>query len=1532
MGQGYSLTTLSAGAAGIDVPELSDLNYEKSLGNARFMKCIRARHKDGLVVAKVVMKPYPSLKLDDYVRTLIDERRVLNEIPNALGYHRIIETGTSGYLVRQYIHSSLYDRMSTRPFLEDIEKKWLAFQLLCAVRDCHAQNLYHGDIKTENILVTSWNWLYLADFSSSFKPTYLPEDNPADFSFFFDTSGRRTCYLAPERFLGPGEDATGKPPINWAMDIFSVGCVIAELFLETPIFSLSQLFKYRSKKEYDPEHTHLNRIADKDILDMVAHMIQIDPQDRYTAEEYLNFWRHKAFPEYFYSSLHQYMYVITDPTSGRRPITAGNENLGEADDRIDRVYDEFDKISQFLGYESVVKGSRDRYGIGSDTVLFPLQVDIPNNRHQASALNNKTADDGTLIFVTLVVSSIRSTARATARVRACELLLAFGERVTDEAKMDRILPYLVWLLNDKADIVKCAAIRTITQLLALVQAVSPINAYIFPEYLLPRLQPFVLGVNSKPSPWVRATYASCLATLATTASRFLGMMQALRADGTIPTSDPEAEDGTVSQSVYQNLFDLAREDLMGQFEAQTKALLTDSDSAVRRAFLGSVSTLCVFFGTAKASDVILSHLNTYLNDRDWMLKCAFFETIVGVATFVGAPSYEEFILPLMIQALADPEEAVVERVLRSFASIAELGLFQRFKTWELVDVVGRFMMHPNIWIREAAAQFISAATTYLMPADYHSVIIPLIRVYLKALPTDLSHLALLDALKKPLPRLVLEMASNWALKSEHSLFWKTVNQQHTFSFGAGSTLPSISARDLGPKALGRVRKNEEDENWIQRLRNAGMTPEDDFKLLAMREYIRRSAHRKSQEHADSTPSKLNGIVALKDLGIAAQTIFFSQDQDLFRQNTAQITSTDGHRTIAEALQDASSPTPEAKLKPPAIATDLPLPSPSLSVPNSGLQTPAEGPHPPRPPLATSPVNSVLSLRLSDQTVNRKPSAITLLPRTASNSTKAVAETSTTPATAFAKLESLPPQKPPLTMAKEDHRLHPSHPKHASAHTYEGHDPSVLTLLDSLYLDSFPVDYTEFGPMVTPRTTRRAPIPRSAPGSSAPWRPDGTLVAMLGEHTAAVNRIAVAPDHAFFITGSDDGSVKIWDSARLERNISHRARQTHTHAEGARVTALTFIEDTHCFASCASDGSVHVVKVDYAEPSAHTPTPHSASAARYGKLNLIRDFTLPDGQHAVWAEHYKSDASSLLLLATNKCRLLALELRTMTPVFTLQNPLPHGPLTCFAVDRRHHWVLLGTSHGVLDLWDLRFRLRLRAWAFPAHAPVHRIALTPGRAARRNKVTIAGGTGGPDVSVWDLEKGVCKELYRAHVPGHPALGARELKAQLELVDLDAKGEGGMLSRFGPAGLGSENAPLGPDRGVRALALGTHVPDDGSEARGHFILAAGPGGKVRYWDLAAPGGSGVVSGGGGEGAAGFTSSTVGEVGVVVERAGSDGRDGKDGKGGGSGRRGGVVALQQRHLLRGHLDVVTDVALLECPYGMVVSADRGGGVMVFA
>lgn len=73
MGQGFSLATPSVGSAGIDTPELRDVHYEKSIGNGRFMKSIRGRHEHGLVLVKVLVKPFPEVKLEAYKKNIIGE-------------------------------------------------------------------------------------------------------------------------------------------------------------------------------------------------------------------------------------------------------------------------------------------------------------------------------------------------------------------------------------------------------------------------------------------------------------------------------------------------------------------------------------------------------------------------------------------------------------------------------------------------------------------------------------------------------------------------------------------------------------------------------------------------------------------------------------------------------------------------------------------------------------------------------------------------------------------------------------------------------------------------------------------------------------------------------------------------------------------------------------------------------------------------------------------------------------------------------------------------------------------------------------------------------------------------------------------------------------------------------------------------------------------------------------------------------------------------------------------------------------------
>mgnify|MGYP003386527950 CR=1 FL=1 len=51
---------------------------------------------------------------------------------------------TPVYLVRQHLPSNLYDRLSTRPFLINLEKLWILFQLMKALEQCHELGVAHG--------------------------------------------------------------------------------------------------------------------------------------------------------------------------------------------------------------------------------------------------------------------------------------------------------------------------------------------------------------------------------------------------------------------------------------------------------------------------------------------------------------------------------------------------------------------------------------------------------------------------------------------------------------------------------------------------------------------------------------------------------------------------------------------------------------------------------------------------------------------------------------------------------------------------------------------------------------------------------------------------------------------------------------------------------------------------------------------------------------------------------------------------------------------------------------------------------------------------------------------------------------------------------------------------------------------------------------------------------------------------------------------------------------------------------------------
>lgn len=158
-------------------------------------------------------------------------------------------------------------------------------------------------------------------------------------------------------------------------------------------------------------------------------------------------------------------------------------------------------------------------------------------------------------------------------------------------------------------------------------------------------------------------------------------------------------------------------------------------------------------------------------------------------------------------------------------------------------------------------------------------------------------------------------------------------------------------------------------------------------------------------------------------------------------------------------------------------------------------------------------------------------------------------------------------------------------------SYEGQDPGVRAFLEQVDLDNYREPLLDLGPRIVASQRRR--IPRG----KAPASGQGvTMIGHMTDHTRAVTAIVTSPDNAFFATASEDKMVLIWDSARLERSVSSRARKSYQMR--APVTALCRIENTHCLAAASEDGQVHVLRV-------HLTVSSGGSTVKYGAVECIR---------------------------------------------------------------------------------------------------------------------------------------------------------------------------------------------------------------------------------------------------------------------------------------------------------------------------------------
>ncbi|KIK71170.1 hypothetical protein GYMLUDRAFT_66381 [Collybiopsis luxurians FD-317 M1] len=231
---------------------------------------------------------------------------------NVVGIREVVvgDTLTQVFVVMDFIEHDLKSLLTLMPapFLQS-EIKTLMLQLLSAVKHCHANWILHRDLKTSNILMNNRGTIMVADFGLARR--------------FGDPVGVggmtqlvvTLWYRAPEILLGAEKYST-------AVDMWSVGCIFAELILKEPLFQaknelelLSMIFKLLGPPTQNSWPGYSSLPLAKTIslpspqphqfrqkfqyittagIDLLMSLLAYDPDERMSAEEALE---HPYFTE-----------------------------------------------------------------------------------------------------------------------------------------------------------------------------------------------------------------------------------------------------------------------------------------------------------------------------------------------------------------------------------------------------------------------------------------------------------------------------------------------------------------------------------------------------------------------------------------------------------------------------------------------------------------------------------------------------------------------------------------------------------------------------------------------------------------------------------------------------------------------------------------------------------------------------------------------------------------------------------------------------------------------------------------------------------------------------------------------------------------------------------------------------------------------------------------------------------------------------------------------------------------------------------
>ncbi|KAJ1254250.1 hypothetical protein BS78_K099200 [Paspalum vaginatum] len=263
--------------------------------------------ESGLVVAlkKVRVDGVGEAESARFMAREIALLRRLGDHPNVVRLNGLVtsrlNTAPSLYLVFEYMEHDLTGLTACATAsgrrLSLPQVKCYMKQLLSGIEHCHNNDVLHRDIKSSNLLVSEDGILKIADFglATSYDP-----DNMRPMTSQVIT----LWYRPPELLLGATHYGVG-------VDLWSVGCILAELLLGEPIFpgrteveQLHKIFKscgtpsddYWEKMKFaHPTFKPYERcLAEKfkdvppSTLSLLETLLSIDPDMRGTATDALN--------------------------------------------------------------------------------------------------------------------------------------------------------------------------------------------------------------------------------------------------------------------------------------------------------------------------------------------------------------------------------------------------------------------------------------------------------------------------------------------------------------------------------------------------------------------------------------------------------------------------------------------------------------------------------------------------------------------------------------------------------------------------------------------------------------------------------------------------------------------------------------------------------------------------------------------------------------------------------------------------------------------------------------------------------------------------------------------------------------------------------------------------------------------------------------------------------------------------------------------------------------------------------------------